>query len=54
MIKFTDKTIMNKQELNFYDSLDYEKYLKGMKVVKLDDSNIIQTSKSILIKITKS
>lgn len=40
-----------KEEADFYDNLDYGQYLKGLKEVKLDDSNIIPTSKSISLRL---
>lgn len=40
-----------KEEVNFYDNLDYSEYLENLKIVKLDDSNIIPTSKAISLRL---
>jgi len=40
-----------KAEMDFYDNLDYPEYLKKLKLVNLDDSKVIPTSKSISLRL---
>jgi len=40
-----------KEEAQFYDELEYPGYLKNLKLVKLDDSNVIPTSKAISLRL---
>jgi len=46
------KIFINKdEETRYYDTLDYPKYLGGLKPIKLDDSIVIPTSQSISIRL---